>query len=353
MGLFKRGQTWWIRFTYKGKQIRKSTETNEKKLAERVYHKILGEVAEGKWFERLPGEERTFREMMEKYKSEYLPLKSHPKKYESMIQNLLSFFGDFYITKITPSLVKQYKIRGEEKKIATNRELSVLRVAFNIAIKEWEWVKDNPMNKIKLWKEPSGRVRYLSDEEFDRLLSECPDWLKSIITVARHTGLRKENILSLTWSQVDLFRRLITIDHTKNNERLSIPLNETLLILFKQLSRVRHINSPYVFSKPDGSRYRFINEFRKAVKRTGITDFKFHDLRHCFASALVQKGVDLYQVQKLLGHKSNAMTQRYAHLSPEHLREAVNKLDSTNLAQKPNSRKIEVEKGWTQSGHKE
>jgi integrase len=334
MGLFKRGQTWWIRFTYKGKQIRKSTETNEKKLAERIYYKVLGEVAEGKWFERLPGEEKTFREMMDRYKSEYLPLKSHPKKYESIIKNLLSFFGDFYITKITPSLVKQYKIRGEEKKIATNRELSVLRAAFNIAIKEWEWLKDNPVNKIKPWKEPPGRVRYLSDEEFDKLLNECPDYLKPIVIVARHTGLRKENILSLTWSQVDLFRRLIIIEHTKNNERLSVPLNETLMSLFKQLFKVRHIKSPYVFNKPDGSRYHnSLNGFWKAVKKAGINDFKFHDLRHCFASALVQKRVDLYQVQRLLGHRSNAMTQRYAHLSPEHLRDAVTRLDSKNLAQ--------------------
>lgn len=334
MGLFKRGPTWWMRFTYKGKQIRKSTKTNDKKLAERIYRKVLGEVAEGKWFEKLPGEEKTFREMMDRYKVEYLPLKSHPEKYESMIKNLLSFFGDFYITEITHSLVNQYKAKGEGKKIATNRELSVLRAAFNIAIKEWEWVKENPMNRVKLWKEPPGRVRYLTEEEFDRLLNECPAYLESIVIVARHTGLRKENILSLTWSQVDLFRRLIIIEHTKNNERLSVPLNETLMSLFKQLSRVRHINSPYVFSKPDGSKRCFIqDDFEKAVKKAGMTDFKFHDLRHCFASALVQKGVDLYQVQRLLGHKSNAMSQRYAHLSPEHLRDAVNKLDSPKLAQ--------------------
>lgn len=346
MGLFKRGRTWWMRFTYKGKQIRKSAGTENKKLAQRIYHSELGKIAEGRWFERLLGEEMTFREMMDKYKAEYLPLKSHPKKYESIIENLLSFFGDFYITEITPSLVKKYKIRGEEKKIATNRELSVLRAAFNIAIKEWEWVKDNPVNKIRLWKESPGRVRYLSDEEFDKLLNECLDYLKLIVIVARHTGLRKENILSLTWSQVDLFRRLITIEHTKNNERLSVPLNETLMSLFKQLSKVRHIKSPHVFSKPDGSRCRFIhNEFRKAVKKADLTDFRFHDLRHCFASALVQKGVDLYQVQRLLGHKSNAMSQRYSHLFPEHLRGAVSKLDSTNLAQRTELPKVEDEGG--------
>jgi len=334
MGLFKRGRTWWMRFTQGGRQIRKSTHTESKKLAERIYHSELGKIAEGRWFEKLPGEEITFREMMERYKTEYLPLKSHPKKYESIIENLLSFFGDFNITEITPKLVKKYKIRGEEKKIATNRELSVLRTAFNIAIKEWEWVKDNPVNKIKLWKESPGRVRYLSDEEFDKLLNQCPDHLKPIVIVARHTGLRKENILSLTWSQVDLFRRLITIEHTKNDERLSVPLNETLMSLFKQLFKISHIKSPYVFSKPDGSRYHnSLNGFWKAVKKAGLTDFRFHDLRHCFASALVQKGVDLYKVQRLLGHKSSAMSQRYAHLFPEHLRDAVSRLDNAKLAQ--------------------
>jgi len=342
MGLYKRGMVWWFRLLVNGKQVRKSTKTNDKKLAQRIYAKVKGQVAEDKWFDRLPGEEKTFKEMMERYKAEYLPLKSHPKKYESLINNLVAFFGSYRIKQITPSLISQYKTQRRHVKVALNRELSVLKSAFNLALREWQWAKENPVSIVKLEKEPPGRVRYLSDGEFDRLLNQCPDYLKPIVIVARHAGLRKENILSLTWSQVDLFRRLITIDHTKNNERLSIPLNETLMILFKQLSRVRHINSPYVFSKPDGSRYRFIhNEFRKAVKRAGIKDFRFHDLRHCFASALVQKGVDLYQVQRLLGHKSNAMSQRYAHLSTEHLREAISKLDSsTNLAQSGNSLQI-------------
>ena len=83
-------------------------------------------------------------------------------------------------------------------------------------------------------------------------LNECPDYLKPIVIVARHTGLRKENILSLTWSQVDLFRRLIIIEHTKNNERLSVPLNETLMSLFKQLFKVRHIKSPYISANQMG-----------------------------------------------------------------------------------------------------
>jgi integrase len=334
MGLFQRGSIWWMRFNANGQQVRRSTGTDDKKLAQRILDKVKGEIAEGKWFERLPGEGKTFEEMMDRYKAEYLSLKSHPKKYESLVKSPLSFFGGYRISEITPSLVSQYKTHRRQAKVALNRELSLLKVVFNLAIREWQWAKENPVSMIKLEKENPGRVRYLSDEEFDKLLNECPDWLKPIVMTARHTGLRKENILSLTWSQVDLFRKLITIEHTKNNERISIPLNETLMNLFKQLSKVRHMNSPYVFCKPEGSRYHSsLNGFWKAVKKAGITDFKFHDLRHCFASALVQKGVDLYQVQRLLGHKSSAMTQRYSHLSPEHLREAINRLDSTKIAQ--------------------
>ena len=215
-----------------------------------------------------------------------------------------------------------------------------MRHAFSMAVKEWEWVKDNPVKRVSMEKEPAGRLRYLTDEEFERLFNACNGWLKPIVLVARHTGMRRENILSLKWNQVDLSRRIILLEHTKNNERFGIPLNDTLTELFRRLSKVRHIRSPYVFSRSDGKRYVEIKRaFQKALKIAEIENFRFHDLRHCFASSLVQRGVDLYKVQRLLGHKDNRMTQRYAHLAPENLRDAVLILDrkeekiSTNLAQ--------------------
>ena len=164
---------------------------------------------------------------------------------------------------------------------------------------------------------------------------------------ARHTGMRKENILSLKWTQVDLFRRVITLESTKmNDERLSVPINDTLMEVFKRLAKVRHIKSDYVFFHPNAKKkdskgtfsgrryYEIKTSFKRALERAGIKDFRFHDLRHCFASDLVQRGVDLYVVQALLGHKSERMTKRYAHLAPENLRDAVLKLDekiNTNL----------------------
>jgi integrase len=333
MGLFRRGRVWWISFVYRGKQYRQSTETSNRKLAKRIFDKVKGEIAEGKWFEKLPGAEETFKELMKKYMEEHSPKKS-PKQHirdMSCLGHLLPYFGDYYLTEISPRLVNAYKVKRYQEKASPgtiNRDLGLMRHAFNMAIREWEWISDNPLKRVSMEKEPPGRVRYLSDEEFDRLHNACCDWLKPIVLVARHTGLRRKNILSLTWNQIDLSRRVILLEHTKNRERLGMPLNETLMALFKRLSKVRHIRSSYIFCRPDGKRYVEIKgAFQRALREAGIEDLRFHDLRHCFASALVQRGVDLYQVQRLLGHKDGRMTQRYAHLSLENLRDAVLKLD--------------------------
>ena len=107
--------------------------------------------------------------------------------------------------------------------------------------------------------------RYLTDGEFESLYNACNDWLKPIVLAARHTGMRRENILSLKWNQVDLSRRIILLEHTKNNDRFGIPLNDTLTELFRGLSKLRHIRSPYVFSRSDGKRYVEIKRaFQKA-----------------------------------------------------------------------------------------
>jgi len=269
--------------------------------------------------------------MMDKYESEHVSQKRSKRQYKGYIKNLCSFFGDIPILEITPSLINDYKVKRRKDGVGAasiNRELAVLKNAFNKALKEWGWVKENPVTMILMEKEPKGRVRYLTDREFQTLYNACAEWLRPIVLVARHTGMRKENILSLKWEQVDLYRKVIYLEHTKNGERLGIPLNETMMGLLKRLSKVRHIKSSYVFCHRNGKRFvELKTSFREALGKAGIEDFRFHDLRHCFASSLVQSGVDLYKVQMLLGHKESRMTQRYSHLAPENLRDAVLKLD--------------------------
>jgi integrase len=331
MGLYKRGSVWWMSFVYSGKQYQKTTKTENKKQAQRIYDKIKYEIAEGIWFDRLPGEEKTFREMMEKFETEHVSQKRAVRTVKGHIKNLNLFFGDCIVSKITPAMINEFKNKKRKEGASNstiNRYLATLKKAFNLAVREWEWVRENLVLRVSMEKEPPGRVRYLSEEEFQRLCDACSEWLKSIVLTAYHTGMRKENILSLKWGQVDLFRKVITLEHTKNDERHGIPINNTLMETFLSLSKVRHLHSSYVFCHKNGERFYEIKRgFKKALREAGIEDFRFHDLRHCFASSLVQKGVDPYQVQRLLGHKSQAMTQRYAHLAPENLRSAVLKLD--------------------------
>jgi integrase len=354
MGIYRRGRIWHMTFFCRGKRYRKSTETTNRNLAQRIYDRLKSEIAEGKWFEKLPGELKNFGEMMDKYETEHVSQKASARQYKGYIRNLRSFFKDIPLLEITPSLINDYKLKRRNDGVgpaSINRELAVLRNAFNKALREWGWVRDNPVTRIPMEKEPPGRVRYLTDEEFGKLLRACPEWLRPIILTARHTGLRKENILSMKWNQVDLSRRVITIERTKNGERLGLPINETLLELFKKLSKVRYIGSEHVFYHPparkksakgtfNGRRYYEVKTaFQNALKEAGIKDFRFHDLRHCFASALVQRGADLYEVQRLLGHKSHVMTQRYAHLAPENLRNAVSKLDEPKGEREDNCHK--------------
>ncbi|MBE9529295.1 MAG: site-specific integrase, partial [Proteobacteria bacterium] len=155
-------------------------------------------------------------------------------------------------------------------------------------------------------------------------------------------GMRLEEILSLEWKNVSLFRRTLTIVKSKNREKRTIPLNEPVLQLLKARSGLRHLSSSYVFTSSSGTKIDQGNlrrAFIPARKEAELEDVRFHDLRHTFATRLVQSGVDLYKVQKLLGHKTPAMTQRYAHHYSESLRGAVDVLGreraeiSTILAQ--------------------
>jgi len=348
MGLYHRGQTWWMRFTYKGRQIRKSAETTNKKLAKRIYHKILGEIAEGKWFERLPGEEKSFKEMIEKYLKEHSARNKTPKSHDrdkELANHLVSSFGDSILTEIAPRSISEYKAKRRDEGASPrtiNYELALISHAFNLAIKEWEWLKDNPVSRVSRERVNNIQERWLTFEEEEKLLDASPKWLQGLIIFSLETGLRQGETLNLQWPQVDLFRRTITILEQKNRGKDTIPLNERAQEVLKAKAKIRHIKTNYVFHNNNRNRIgvsNLLRAFYSATKKAKLKGFRWHDLRHTFATRLVQAGVDLYSVQKLGRWKNIQMVMRYAHHYSESLRagvEALNKVRkqiSTNLAQ--------------------
>ena len=151
--------------------------------------------------------------------------------------------------------------------------------------------------------------------------------------VALNTGMRKSEILGLEWDRIDFSRGVVQLEQTKNGTRREIPMNQAVYGVLSALPK----SGPRLF-------HRSVRRaFENAVERAGVKDFRFHDLRHTFASWLTMKGRPLREVQELLGHKSIYMTQRYSHLAPERLREAVAALDSTTSAHSPaESRQVPV-----------
>ncbi len=342
MGLYKRHRIWWMNITFQGKQIRRSTETTDRKLAEAIYSKVHVRIIEGKYFEQGEEVERTVAELLDRYEQEHIPKKASQRALRGYLKNLAPFFGPYTLVEVTPKLIVQYKGKRYQdgvKPATINRELALMKHAFNLAIKEWEWAKDNPVSRVSFEREHNKRDRWLCLDEEARLLSACPHWLREVVLVALHTGMRMGEILALTWEAVDVFRRTVTILLSKNGDKRTIPLNETVLALLTEKLKKCETSSGFIFpsvagTKRDGHGLR--RAFRKALHTANIQDLHFHDLRHTFATRLVQAGVDLYQVQTLLGHRSPVMTQRYAHHSSESLRDGVNLLDRegaiTNLS---------------------
>jgi integrase len=337
MGLYKRKSGFYYYEISDGKsnRIQKSTGTKNKKLAQRIYDKIVADIVEGRYFERLEARQHSFEELKERYMREHSKVNkmesSHIRDRASFV-HLSGFFSGLSLAEVKPARISEYKAlrTSEGAKTATlARELEVLRHALNLAIREWEWLDKSPFEKVRIEKPNNAIETWLTDDQERDLLNESPQWLGELITFALHTGMRQGEILCLKWSQVDLNRKSVTLLVTKNKDKRTIPLNLTVLKLLKDKSRVVNI-SGYVFVSKAGTRIDASNlrrAFNSAEERAGIENFRFHDLRHTFATRLVQAGVDLYVVKQLLGHKSIAMTMRYAHHYPESLRFGVEILD--------------------------
>ncbi|MCF6155360.1 MAG: site-specific integrase [Candidatus Brocadia sp.] len=227
------------------------------------------------------------------------------------------------------------------KPATANRLIATLFHMFTKAV-EWDMVEEEILKrirKVKMLPENNRRLRYLSTEECQRLIDSCDKHLKPIVITALNTGMRKDEILGLKWDNVDLNAGFILLnqDQTKNSERKEIPINQTLRETLEGITS----QFDYVFVNPlTGNRYDNVKRsFNTALKKAEIRDFKFHDLRHTFASHLVMAGIDLTTVKELMGHKDFKMTLRYAHLAPSHKVKAVDTLDNI-MTEQPSIQKV-------------
>src|SRR4030042_5728420 len=193
MGLYKRGKVWWMSFVCVGKHYRKSTETEDKKLAQRIHDKVRGEIAEGKWFERLPGEEKSFREMMEKYLDEYASKRVSEKSFRGYSKKPISYLGAYTLSEVTPKTINENKVKRRNDGVgpaSINRELATMKKAFTLAIKACEGAEKHPVERVSMEEENNKRDRWLTTEEEERLLKVCPSWLRGLVIFALNTGMR-------------------------------------------------------------------------------------------------------------------------------------------------------------------
>lgn len=274
-------------------------------------------------------------------KERYLAAKSRKRSLNEdtrILGHLADYFGkDAALAEITASRISEYKghrlkavrkIGDSERPLAgstVNRALALLRHLLRLAHDEWEVLDAVP--RIRMEREPEGRLRWLTPEDATRLLDACRQSrngdLTELVEFALFTGMRRGEVLGLTWARVDRARGVVQLEATKSGRRREVPLNSRADAV---LARRGSKSSGPVFGTRRWDHFR--TAWESAVERAKLVDFHFHDLRHSFASWAVQRGATLQEVKDLLGHSSLAMTLRYGHLAPEHLRSAVARLDS-------------------------
>lgn len=206
---------------------------------------------------------------------------------------------------------------------SVQKEVATLKHALRLAV-EWELIHSNPAEKVQLPRLPEGRTRYLSPTELKSVLLAAPDWMRAPLALAAFTGMRRGELLSLRWQDVDLHNRRIYLHETKNGSLRVLAMNEMAAGVFASLPA----GSGPELVLPDVEGNRLSVYTRRLFTACKIEDASFHSLRHTAASWLVMQGVDLYAVGQVLGHRTPRMTSRYAHLSPQYMAGAVAKLDS-------------------------
>lgn len=293
-------------------------------------------IREGRYFATTEARKHTLQEAIERYATERLAGLRDGERRGKQLAWWANYAGAYLLAEITAPRVAELRDKlaaetipsktGETRRrspATINRYIAALSAVLSIAAKEWQWLERSPMDAVAKRKEPAGRVRYLGDTEREALLKAASGHadLYLFIVLALSTGARKSEILTLEWRQVDMARRVIYLEHTKNGERRTLPLVGPALVLLQERAKVRRLSSPLLFPSHRDARKPIDlgKPWRDAISAANIENFRIHDLRHSCASYLAMAGVNMGTIAEILGHKSLQMTRRYAHLSTEHL----------------------------------
>ena len=318
MPLYKRGSIWWVNIVVPdGERIRRSTGTESKTLAQEFHDKLKAEL----WrISKLGDKPRhTWNEAVVRWLKE----QSHKATIEMdkiHLRWLDAFLNGKPLDTISRSMIDKIteaKLAEGVTNATVNRVLEILRAILRRCVNEWEWLDKAPM--VRMLKEPTRRIRFLTRQEADRLLRELPDHMADMVAFSLATGLRRSNVTGLQWSQVDLARQVAWIhaDQAKARKAIPVPLNsEAMQIDTRQLGK----HPTHVFTYKGNTIFQVSTKtWYAALKRAGIENFRWHDLRHTWASWHVQNGTPMFALQEMGGWESPEMVRRYAHLAADHL----------------------------------
>jgi integrase len=330
MSLHRRGGIWWIDVrTPQGERIRRTAETANKALAQEFHDRIKVELWRLDKLEAKP--KRSWNDAVVRWLKEN-GHKATAGEDVGKLRFLDRYLRDKDLTVInrtTIDHVTQEKLAQGCSNATVNRTLELLRAVLRKCVNEWEWLDRAPY--VRMLKEPTRRIRFLTQDEARRLLTELPPHLADMATFSLATGLRAANVTGLEWSQVDEERKLCWVhpDQAKARRAIAVPLNAEALAI---VQRQRGIHSTHVFSfRGQPIKQVSTKAWYGALKRAGIKKFRWHDLRHTWASWHVQNGTPLFVLQELGGWESVEMVRRYAHLAADHLAPFADRLSALNV----------------------
>ena len=304
-------------------------------------------MREGRHFKTAEAKRHTFADLVDRYLKEVLP--ARPRNAANTLRHLQFWrqkLGPLPLSDITPALLVRHRneLLAETTRLNKPRSgatvvryLASISHAFTVAMKDWQWVTDNPVSKISKPRQSRGRERFLSDEERERLLAACRAssnrYLLPVVVLAISTGMRRGEIMNLRWPDIDLHRGTILLTATKNDTSRSIPLTGLAHQLLSNLAKIRRLDTALVFCGAVKDKPMDLKKpWEVAARLADLQDFRFHDLRHTAASYLAMDGATTMEIAAVLGHKTLQMVKRYSHLSNSHTASRVASMNSKIFA---------------------